>query len=110
SSNEGVTQAAVEGGEAEYQIPQGSMEDFQKQFGGEIKDIHPMVLLGCTIQYVRLVGGRLAAHKIIEEVHSALQAMVNDGSPRMDPEVWTSTKDGEDPRELAARLQETLNR
>jgi len=36
-------------------------------------NIEPMILLGITIQYVKLCGGRINAHKIIEDVYDALR-------------------------------------
>ena len=45
------------------------------------RDIHPMILLGVTIQFVKLVGSRIAAHQLIEDVYDALRSMVGDGEP-----------------------------
>lgn len=89
SSNKEVLQQAQDGGEAKYEIPDHLAQQFQQQFGGKT-DIHPMVLLGVTIQYVKLVGGRLSAHQLIEQVYEALQAMVGDGSPKVGQEQWTA--------------------
>jgi cell division protein FtsB len=65
------------------------VRQFQHQFGGKT-DVHPMVLLGVTIQYVKLVGGRLSAHQCIEQVYEALRVMVGDGSPKVGEEQWTA--------------------
>lgn len=45
----------------------------EKVGGGVVKDIHPMILLGVTIQYVKMCGGRMTAHQVIEDVYSALR-------------------------------------
>jgi DNA-binding CsgD family transcriptional regulator len=37
------------------------------------KDLHPLAVLGVTMQYVRFCGGRMTAHQIIEDVYAALQ-------------------------------------
>lgn len=39
-------------------------------------DVHPMVLLGVTIQFVKLCGGRINAHQVIEDVYGALNSMM----------------------------------
>jgi len=41
-------------------------------------DVHPMLLLGVTIQFCKFVGGRMHAHQLIEDVYTSLQAMVGD--------------------------------
>jgi hypothetical protein len=46
-----------------------------------VKDVHPMILLGIAIQFVKLCGGRMTAHQVIEDVYSALRAFVTDGKP-----------------------------
>jgi hypothetical protein len=89
SSNKDVIQQAQDAGEAKYDIPPEMVRQFQHQFGGKT-DVHPMVLLGVTIQYVKLVGGRLSAHQCIEQVYEALRVMVGDGSPKVGEEQWTA--------------------
>jgi hypothetical protein len=49
-----------------------------------------MVLLGVTIQFVKLAGGRLSAHQLIEQCYEALRAMVGDGSPKVGQEQWSA--------------------
>jgi hypothetical protein len=89
TSNRQVVDDAARAGQAAYEIPQDLREKFQKQFGSET-DVHPMVLLGVTIQFVKLVGGRIAAHHLIEQVHEALRAMVSDGTPKVGEEEWSA--------------------
>jgi hypothetical protein len=89
SSNEAVVRQATAAGQAEFEIPEHVVREFQHQFGGRT-DIHPMVLLGVTIQYVKLLGGRLSAHQCIEQVYDALRMMVSDGSPRVGQEQWSA--------------------
>jgi hypothetical protein len=48
--------------------------------GSAARDIHPMILLGVTIQYVKLCGGRLTAHQVIEDVYSALRGFTTGSS------------------------------
>lgn len=52
-----------------------------KVAGTTARDIHPMILLGCAIQFVKLCGGRFTAHQVIEDVYGALRAMTGDTSP-----------------------------
>jgi hypothetical protein len=53
----------------------------RKVGGNAIKDIHPMLLMGIVIQFVRTCGGRMSAHQVIEDVYSALRGFANDGKP-----------------------------
>lgn len=39
-------------------------------------DTHPLVLMGVTIEFVKLCGGRIMAHQLIEDVHAAISTMV----------------------------------
>ncbi len=52
-----------------------------KVAGRAVRDIHPMVLLGTTIQYVKLCGGRMIAHQVIEDVYGALRSFVGNVGP-----------------------------
>lgn len=88
SDNARVVQGAVDAGPAVYDIPQSAI-DAARMYTQD-SDVHPMVLLGTTIQYCKLVGGRLSAHQLIEEVYEALRVMVSDGSPRVGQEDWTA--------------------
>lgn len=89
SSNQNIVNEAEAAGTAQYEIPEELAKQFEDQFGGKT-DIHPMVLLGVTIQYVKFVGGRLTAHRMIEQVYEALRAMVGDGSPKVGEEQWSA--------------------
>ncbi len=42
------------------------------------RDVQPMILMGVTMQYVRLCGGRFSAHQVIEDVYGALRSFVTD--------------------------------
>lgn len=88
SSNKQILQEAVDAGEANYTIPD-ELVDSVRQYAQD-RDVHPMVLLGVTIQYTKLVGGRLAAHQLIEQVYEALRVMVSDGSPKVGKEDWSA--------------------
>lgn len=89
SSNAAVLREAQEAGQAEFKIPDHLVKEFQDQFGGKT-DVHPMVLFGVAIQFVKLVGGRLSAHQLIEQVYDALRTMVSDGSPKVGKEQWSA--------------------
>ena len=88
SSNEQILQGAVDAGDAVYTIPD-ELIDAARQYSQD-RDVHPMVLLGVTIQFVKLVGGRLASHQLIEQVYEALRVMVSDGSPKVGEENWSA--------------------
>lgn len=62
-------------------ITDAEMEEVAKKFGTTVaRDVHPMALLGVTIQYVKLCGGRFTAHQVIEDVYTALRTMCGDES------------------------------
>lgn len=88
SSNQEVLKEAHAAGEAVYDLPD-ELVQAARNYTTET-DVHPMVLLGVTIQFVKLVGGRLAAHQLIEQVYEALRAMVSDGSPKVGDEDWSA--------------------
>lgn len=88
SSNKQMLQGAVDAGEANYTIPD-ELVNAARQYSQD-RDVHPMVLLGITIQFCKLVGGRLASHQLIEQVYEALRVMVSDGSPKVGSEDWSA--------------------
>lgn len=45
-----------------------------KVAGNAAREIHPMVLMGIAIQFVKLCGGRMTAHQVIEDVYGALRS------------------------------------
>lgn len=53
-----------------------------KVAGPSAREVQPFVLMGLTIQYIKLCGGRMTAHQVIEDVYGALRAAVveNGGS------------------------------
>lgn len=55
-----------------------------KVAGKAVRDIHPMILLGITIQYVKTCGGRMVAHQVIEDVYGALRSFVGGALPADD--------------------------
>lgn len=93
SSNEEVLREAQSAGTAEYDVEK-VIEEVQRQGGTNLskRDVHPMVLLGLTIQFMKLAGGRMHAHQLIEDVYGALRAMVDGGNIRDVPGVSTETK------------------
>jgi hypothetical protein len=52
-----------------------------KVAGRAVRDIHPMILMGITIQFVKLCGGRMIAHQVIEDVYGALRSFVGNVQP-----------------------------
>lgn len=88
SSNKHVLQEAQEAGPAQYELPD-ELVDAARDYTQD-RNVHPMVLLGVTIQFCKLVGGRLSAHQLIEQVYEALRAMVSDGSPKVGEENWSA--------------------
>ena len=72
-----VVKEAAEAGEAAYDIPEVLRRAGEQAAKG--RDIHPMILLGVTIQFVKLIGGRMHAHQIIEDVYEAMRVMADDG-------------------------------
>lgn len=84
------TQAPSHGGRSNDTIadeisaggPAMSYEDLAKQLASKMppgslkKDVEPMILLGVAIQFMKLTGGRIAAHQLIEDVYHALQVVV----------------------------------
>lgn len=47
-----------------------------KVAGKAAREVHPMILMGVTIQYVKMCGGRMTAHQVIEDVYAALKSFV----------------------------------
>lgn len=73
SSNDEIANMLNTSGKA---ISAEELRELAAKAGGHVaRDIHPMVLLGVTIQFVKLCGGRIIAHQVIEEVYAALAAM-----------------------------------
>lgn len=59
-----------------------SYEDLAKQLAAKVgpenlrPDVEPMILLGVAMQFMKLAGGRIAAHQLIEDVYNALKVVV----------------------------------
>lgn len=73
-----VVKEAAAAGVAEYPVDESLQRAAERAAQGT--DVHPMVLLGVTIQFVKLVGGRMTAHQLIEDVYEALRTFVADGT------------------------------
>jgi hypothetical protein len=67
---------------------------------GEANDVHAMVLLGCTLQFLKLCGGRMHAHQAIEDAYAALQALVQGSAVPVPGKPGQTTVPGSDPLEL----------
>lgn len=79
-----------------------------KVAGNAAREVHPMILMGVTIQYVKLCGGRIAAHQVIEDVYSALRGFVGIKLP--DDESHETVKLPETDKERLQSLELTLKR
>jgi len=74
-----IVKEAAQAGEAQYpDLGSPLMQEAAAKVGQGL-DVHPMILLGVTVQFVKLVGGRMTAHQVIEDVYEALRTMVGDG-------------------------------
>lgn len=93
SSVESVISDVAGAGTAKYDVEE-LVKRVQATGDGNqnVRDVHPMVLLGVTIQFMKLAGGRMHAHQLIEDVYGALSSMA-DGRRLPDvPGVTTETK------------------
>lgn len=89
SSNEAIANELRSGGTA---LSSEELKQLAENVAGKLdRDIHPMALLGCTIQFVKLCGGRMSAHQVIEDAYSALRAICN-GSSTPQPGENAETK------------------
>lgn len=76
TSNDEIKDILLKSGRA---LTAEELEKLAAQVAGIVeRDAHPMLLLGVTIQFVRLCGGRFTAHQVIEDTYAALATMVND--------------------------------
>jgi hypothetical protein len=90
TSNERVLDTAQQAGTPEYSIEK-IVEEAQSQpgFHDMMNEVHPMILMGCAIQFMKLCGGRFHAHQAIEDVYSAVRLQVGE---REIPGVTQETK------------------
>lgn len=93
SSNSDVLRQATQAGDAEYDVEK-VIEQVRQQVDPNlnVRDVHPMVLLGVTIQFMKLRGGRMHAHQLIEDVYGALRTMVDGGQMPDVPGATSQTK------------------
>lgn len=91
-------------GQAVYNVEQ-AVDKLRSTFGAQASanDAHPMVLLGVTIQFMKLAGGRLAAHQLIEDVYSALRGLAGTDAPPMPQETTQKSPELKDVLELLHR-------
>lgn len=68
-----VMDKAESAGPAHYDIDR-MVQMARAQTTGQSTDVHPLVLMGATIQYLKLTGGRIHAHQLIEDVYGALRS------------------------------------
>lgn len=92
STSSAVVGKAATAGSAEYDVEK-VIEEVKKQGSSmDMKDVHPMILLGVTIQYMKMAGGRMHAHQMIEDVYGALRSMVDGGNLSEVPGATTETR------------------
>ncbi len=71
SSNEAIAKTLMDSAPA---MTAKQLEELASRAGGPVaRDVHPMIVLGCTMQFVRLCGGRMTAHQVIEDVYCSLR-------------------------------------
>jgi hypothetical protein len=76
SNNDQIADALRGNGQA---LNSDQLAELAAKVGGNFaRDIHPMVLMGVTMQFVKLCGGRMTAHQVIEDVYSALRTFCVD--------------------------------
>ncbi len=75
SSNSRIVHEAAETGPARYDVDQ-LVREMKASQNPKVSDneVNPMIFLGVTIQYMKLCGGRMQAHQMIEDVYGAMQA------------------------------------
>jgi hypothetical protein len=91
-SKQDVLDQAVGSGDAIYDIEAAiKAAQARDEVHGDMKVMHPMAILGVTIQFMRLCGGRFHAHQTIEDVYGAIRTFNADG-PSADDVVEAATK------------------
>jgi len=93
-------------GQAVYNI-EATIKQAQEQgrVHGPMADLHPMAMFGITIQFMRLAGGRMHAHQVIEDIYGALRTFNHDGPA---PEIVTSPLGEFDLKGVKNDLEELL--
>jgi hypothetical protein len=80
SSNQQVVREAEQAGPANYDI-EGALKAAMPEMHDLVRQVHPMIMFGITIQFMKTCGGRIQAHQVIEDVYAALRLFVGDPSP-----------------------------
>lgn len=76
-----IIDKAAQAGPAVYNIAE-AVERVKHDFSPSIaSDIHPMVLFGIAVQFMRMAGGRLQAHQLIEDVYGTVSDLSTGPSP-----------------------------
>ncbi len=79
SSNEQIAEALQNQGKA---IDADELRRLADRVAGDsARDIHPMILMGTAIQFMKLCGGRMSAHQVLEDVYGAMRMMVGGAMP-----------------------------
>ncbi len=81
-----------------------------KVAGNASRDVQPMVLMGCAIQFTKLCGGRMSAHFVIEEVYAALKAFVGNEVPEADSSEPPLARTSEDKLRYLEEQNQNLKR
>lgn len=108
SSNEAVLEQARKAGTAEYDLEKLIAQAKTQGAFATARDIHPMILLGTTLQYMKLCGGRFAAHQLIEDVYCSLRTLVGEGQMTQD-QLDQATKAWPPSAEVAKKADSKLD-
>lgn len=92
TSSQAVMNEAAGAGPAVYDV-EATIKAAQArgELHGDMAAMHPMAIMGITIQFMRLCGGRFHAHQIIEDIYGAVRLLTADG-PSADQVVENATK------------------
>jgi hypothetical protein len=80
------------------------LKELASKIGGvAANDAHPMIVLGCTIQFMKMCGGRMHAHQVIEDVYAAMKALAQGSDKPLPGESGSTAIPGSDREELMER-------
>lgn len=71
----------------EFKIPDEVLAQVSEAM--DRRDVHPLIMIGTTVQFVRLAGGRISAHQTIEDVYEALRLFNGHGAMGEEPKETT---------------------
>lgn len=90
SANDQIAMELGKGGSA---LTAEKLRELAESVSGKlVNEVHPMVLMGVTIQFVRLCGGRMTAHQVIEDVYAALRSFTSENGGKVPDDTPGETK------------------